>query len=1174
MIVIFELQKFLRWLTSLKWRSHVMAVNKSQTVRAEILTARTRDRERGLSRDPLRGAQGLIARFLAVSLWSIFLLTLSRGVAAQQATDQSSTITMPGLGRSRSVGYIGGTGSVLEGLPIEIAPGRRRFQPSLSFVYSSMAGLSDLGLGWSVEVGRIVRSSSHGIPTTTGPDEFLLSLPGAGDTLIPVGGGFYRPRFESTFRRHQFFGDHWEVTDGHGTVFVFGTTPASRIDGLEWRLDRVQDTNGNTITITYFRHQGQLYTAEIYYTGFAPTADSGVNRIAFEYEDRVEDPRISFALGIEQRTSKRLHRISNFAGSDLARAYQVLYSPSPTTHRSLVAGVDLIGADGTARIAARRYSYQAAARGFGSDVITDPFPVAFNDDQGHDTGARSGDLNGDGFLDVTDNGTRVWLGDGHGHFNLAPDWSASLAMAGVQFVDGNFLDQGTRLVDVNGDMRPDLVVSNSSTKRILLNTGRGWEETSALDQSYEIAWQGLQATVDVERRFVDPACQDGGADAATCSQTVPRSVPFALVNDHGDANGASLADVNGDGLVDVVWSFESTEALVSFLPDAGVFTRDGGFFSDAGLQRVPVVVRAVFLNNGSGWTKSDAFSASLSAIPSFVKDTQLQGFDVADVNGDGAADIINSASNSSNRSVWLSTGTGWSINADYTSSLQASQIVSLDDSKSQGLLAVDFNNDGLLDYIRADESVRIAYRNTGLGWVEDSDETAVLNALGITFADGAGIPSGYGLSDVDGDGLLDLTLNRSGQGNTIRRATGPAPDLLSGATTAFGERTTLVYRPSTQFNNRDATGIEQLPLLLNVVTSLTRSDGRCSSFTSTISYEGGLVAQARSEAARFRAFATASTLDARGVRTVRHFSQAEATAGIVTANDIRDTSDLLRSRNSATYTTRDAGNGVTQVFLSQTDEEVFDPGGTLHTRIRYTYDDDLNTIEVAKDGDVGVVGDEGRTVFTYAKNPAVGITAVIAKTVVYDASGDIQSKSVLLYDGAATEGDVTRGNVTGQIDFVRVPGPTTERRFEYDSFGNIRKVFDANGGRSEFVYDDVAHAFRVKAIDPSGRIRSSTIDPRFGGSLSETDPNGNVTKRTFDAFGRTTRETLPGDECSPFGTRTFAYSDLGNPSTQFLKVSSTETPGQPDTLDSRALFDGFGQIYRAEAEGPAGRAIV
>ena len=196
---------------------------------------------------------------------------------------------------------------------------------------------------------------------------------------------------------------------------------------------------------------------------------------------------------------------------------------------------------------------------------------------------------------------------------------------------------------------------------------------------------------------------------------------MVLVNDLGDSSGASLANVNGDGLVDIALSYDSTDALVDYTPDGGVFGQDGGTFADAGeLQRVPLSVRAVFLNTGSGWTKNDAFSASLATVPAFVRDTQLQGQDVADINGDGAADIIRTLGGA-DRIVWLSNGRGWSLSPDYTASLQASQIVSLQDAKSQGLLAIDFNNDGLLDYVRADESVLIAYRNTGLGWVVRRD---------------------------------------------------------------------------------------------------------------------------------------------------------------------------------------------------------------------------------------------------------------------------------------------------------------------------------------------------------------------------------------------------------------------------------------------------------------------
>jgi hypothetical protein len=63
----------------------------------------------------------------------------------------------------------------------------------------------------------------------------------------------------------------WEVTIKNGTKYYYGTTSASRQDNtygtFKWCLDKVQDTNGNYMTVTYWKDQGEIYLDRIDYTG-------------------------------------------------------------------------------------------------------------------------------------------------------------------------------------------------------------------------------------------------------------------------------------------------------------------------------------------------------------------------------------------------------------------------------------------------------------------------------------------------------------------------------------------------------------------------------------------------------------------------------------------------------------------------------------------------------------------------------------------------------------------------------------------------------------------------------------------------------------------------------------------------------------------------------------------
>jgi hypothetical protein len=340
-------------------------------------------------------------------------LTLAGAAKAQSANEAASSSALGMLGTllpPRSAGYLGNSGSALELLPIVSAPGRRHVDPNLTFVYGSLGSEGSLGLGWSLEIGSISRSSSRGIPAESQVDEFVISLAGSGETLVPLGGGAYRPRFETTYRTYQFVVDHWEVRDSQGFFFRFGGDSSSRIDGLQWMLDLVTDANGNQMSVKYTTDHGYLYPSEIDYTGYQPTGDAGADKITFDYENR-PDQTTSYALGPQQSRQLRLSRVSNYANGNLVRRYSISYTQSPTTNRSLISAIDIVGDDDTTSLHARSYAYQTGAVNFLSTGPSQPFPVSTYDSNGHDTGTRFSDVDGDGFMDVVDNGENVWLGE-------------------------------------------------------------------------------------------------------------------------------------------------------------------------------------------------------------------------------------------------------------------------------------------------------------------------------------------------------------------------------------------------------------------------------------------------------------------------------------------------------------------------------------------------------------------------------------------------------------------------------------------------------------------------------------------------------------------------------------------------------------------------------------------
>ena len=1084
----------------------------------------------------------------------------ARQAAAQATQPAQHAPGISALGSPRSVGIAPSVGALTEHFALELAPGRHDAQPRLGLSYASLGGLGQLGAGWQLDVGRIERSVKNGVPGFTGADTFSFSLNGSASELTAIGGGHYRAKQESQFQQFTFDGTHWEMRLGSGVVYRFGTSDASRASNAIWMLDGIQDLNGNTVSYAYERHDGLLYLTEIHYTGFAPTGDPGANRVLLEYEDR-PDVRISYIRAAREETRRRLNRVSVFAGDALVRRFGLEHEASPSNGVSLLRRIRLVGADDASSVVAREYGYQARDPGWNTAALAAAPPRNSVDGDGKEKGVRYADVDGDGRADLVDNGVSVLLGDGAGNFVDNAVWTASLAAANVRFVDGDGVDQGVQLLDMNGDLRPDIVVARLDRRQVYLNNGNGW----TLDAGFSASLDGLQEQVEADRRFIPDAGCDPDAGVAPdahdpCDDKLPFIVHFSVVQQNGDSTGAHFADVNGDALPDIVWSFDSTTLLFGFETEAGV------------VNRTPAKVRAVYLNTGSGFVKDGIRTASLHDNPdleAFVVDSQARGYDLLDVNGDGLSDIIRTLA-SADRVVFLNNGAGWARDEGYTASLAAATgIVSLDsDSKGQGLLPIDLDGDGLLDYIRADESTTVAYVNTGTGFRTDDRLTQNLLDLGVTLADGDGKPQGYDTADVDGDGLTDLVRAKDGVTGTIRLARGPTANLMITARTALGEETDVSYGPSSAFDNTGGDGVQDLPTVLQVPLTLTRRDGRGNAFPTTARYSGGAMIDRE-----LRGFATAALTDSRSVTQRLTFDQSAALKGSLRVAEMLDAANVVRSRRTLSYDTPQPFPDVTQVRVTQIDDETLDDGGTLHVRTRTSYDDALNIVEVIKDGDVTVAGDESRTTIAHVRNDALGITDPPSRVSIFDASGALVSQSIMRYDGLP-EGQAVRGNVTSVSDSVDIGGAQVTRNMAYDAFGNLETVVDRNGGTSRFEYDDATSSFRVAAHDALGRIVRTSFDPRFGTAIRNVDASGQVTTRQLDALGRLVVEVQPGDETSPFGTRTIVYGALGDPTTQHVQVRATETQGQPGTFDTDTFFDGFGQVYRVQAEGEDGRVVI
>jgi RHS repeat-associated protein len=595
------------------------------------------------------------------------VLCLAVAPAAASAANKSSSrpgvISVPtgpgsvaGLGESFSANL--NTGSARESIAIEVPPGTAGHAPTLALTYDSGAGNGPLGIGWTLGLSSIQVQTEKGLPRYQGADVLLLD----GAELVPMGGGIYRLKNEGRFVRVRRNGDHFEVDAPDGTLLRYGLSPEARVEGtvagvavtFSWALERVVDRYGNEIHYLYGKDRGQVYLQEIDYDVRPGAAQ---NRVVLEYQPR-PDPLPDYRARFAVTTGLRLFRLRTYVQEALVRQYDLGYDEA--NGLSLLASVKATGRDGATAFPPVRFWY-SRLDGAGTPVAMDATPEALPGPGDGDD--ELVDVDGDGCPDLLHaEAGQHWFALNQGGRTFGPrvdmPWSPSVGLSATGVEMGDFDGDGIAdLIAKLGTTTPEW--------HVFPNRGLGrWEPDQVLTSNPPFGPEDPNARVmDVDHDKLSDLVRttadgfeiwrnrgDGSWEGPFLAPLPPGGESLRFEDPH-----LRLADMNGDRLLDLVYVLDGS---VTYWPSMGW----GQFGEPIELQDSPALSPLAEADlqladvNGDGladllWVNvdrveiwpllpGDRLGERIRVDGAPYRDPARTVVRLADMNGNGSADVV------------------------------------------------------------------------------------------------------------------------------------------------------------------------------------------------------------------------------------------------------------------------------------------------------------------------------------------------------------------------------------------------------------------------------------------------------------------------------------------------------------------------------------------------------
>ncbi|MEJ2099869.1 MAG: FG-GAP-like repeat-containing protein [Desulfobacterales bacterium] len=540
-------------------------------------------------------------RFKSVSALFIFLTALwliCFPVKSEAAEDEYDPVLFP---ENYQPGFLGNelipknsqnSGAASNDIPILTPPGRGRIQlDDLALNYNSGSKNGLVGVGWSLELGAIQRASRHGVNYDS--NEFIVLKNGSKELVVRPewGSSYYGAKIEEDFTKYYFSAANgWTAFLKDGTRYYYGQSSGSRQQNakgvFKWCLDRVVDSNGNIMILTYFQDRGQIYPDNVSYAA---------NSVTFAYEDRL-DFSPDYVSNSSVVTAKRLKRITVYANGVLARTYTLDYAYGESTGFSRLIRVN------QPLLPPITIGWNEGGTGDFADTPVETIAAQGSTNAGY---ANFVDVSGDGRADLIMHSATgyyfVYLSSGDGHFLDPVETYTTEGSNNVGYV---------HFADLNSDGRIDLI-KHTATGYVYVYFSSG------------------------DGHFMDPAE----------SQTTKGSNNVGYVH-FADLNGDGLADLvkrSASGYFYAYLSDGNGSFAAPFETRTSMGSNDNGFvhFADVnGDGRTDLIKHSaygyfyVYLSSGDG-----SFADPVETRT--IEGSSNKGYvNFADINGDGLTDLI------------------------------------------------------------------------------------------------------------------------------------------------------------------------------------------------------------------------------------------------------------------------------------------------------------------------------------------------------------------------------------------------------------------------------------------------------------------------------------------------------------------------------------------------------